>query len=754
MGFVSFAIHPEAVGCIAVIGALALGAIRQITAWRLRPAQPQWPMLAISACGIVFCATRVVHLDGAPDVALTMIRCQYGIGLVLPGFGMAAIELMTERQISAGTRWALLASAILLAVCVLSPWIVDAPITPHLDALGHVHYGARPGWLTTLVLPTAGIFTFIAIRRRLRALPPELRNQRRGFLLGILVFAACGLNDSLAGAGVVSSVFLLDYAFVAFGVLAANYELRRTAVAQDRLAAQLAAKRTTLEQREYSLAQTTRRLEDSNSRYRHLADATREGVILCAGTRVLDVNDAACRILGTPTLAMKPRNLRSADLRPFVDAADRERMALLLDQTEGPFEITLLRTDETQIPVSIKSLPAPSGSHGTRVLLLRDVSAERELQRRLATADRLAAVGTLAAGTAHEINNPLTFVLANAELLEETVAQLDLPPAVAADARSLLEDITQGGHRIRDVVKNLMSLARDRGEVAVIDVRKTLQHCITMAKPQIRHRARVVTAFEDMRPVRANEGRLFQVFLNLVVNAAHAIGEGHADENEIRVCGRSEGAWTVIEVGDTGCGMTPAVLDRIFEPFFTTKELGQGTGLGLSISHGIVSDLGGRIEVESTVGVGTTFRVYLPASDGELATTTQPQPVLDAPRLRILIVDDEVALTRSLAKILDKHDVDVTNSGRDALELIARHRYDVAICDVMMPDITGIQLFQQLRTANDPIIDRFLFITGGVSTPESQRFLDEIGQRRWLAKPIPMTELRNRVDKLGPAPPR
>jgi signal transduction histidine kinase len=742
--------HPEAVGSIAVIGALALGALRLLIAWRLRPSQPQWPMLAISMCGIAFCTTRLIHLDGSPDVALSMIRCQYGIGLVLPGFGMAAVELMAERRISTGTRWALLAGAILLAVCVLSPWIVDAPITAHVDALGHIHYGAQPGWLTAIVLPIAVIATFVALRRRLHALPPEMRTQRRGFLIGIVMFAACGINDSLTGAGIVSSVFVLDYAFVAFGIVAASYELRRTAIAQDRLSTLLVAKRAKLEDREQSLARTTRRLEISNRRYRHLADATREGVILCAGTRVLDVNDAACRILG----ATQPRALRSADLRPFVHEADRARMDLLLDATEGPFEIALLRTDETAVPVSIKSLPAPSGSHGTRVLLLRDISAERELQRRLATTDRLAAVGTLAAGTAHEINNPLTFVLANAELLEETVAQLDLPPALAAETRSLLEDVKHGGHRIRDVVKNLMSLARDRGEVVVLDVRKTLQHCIAMAKPQLRHRARVVTTFEDMALVRANEGRLFQVFLNLIVNAGHAIGEGHAGENEIRVRGRSEGAWTVIEVSDTGCGMTPAVRDRIFEPFFTTKDVGQGTGLGLSISHGIVSDLGGRIEVESTVGVGTTFRVYIPSSDGELATTTQPQRVVDAPRLRILIVDDEVALTRSLAKMLDRHEVDITNSGRDALALIARRRYDVAICDVMMPDITGIQLFHELRKAEDPITDRFLFITGGVSTPESQRFLDELGHRRWIAKPIPMTELRDRVDKLGPAPPR
>jgi two-component system NtrC family sensor kinase len=149
--------------------------------------------------------------------------------------------------------------------------------------------------------------------------------------------------------------------------------------------------------------------------------------------------------------------------------------------------------------------------------------------------------------------------------------------------------------------------------------------------------------------------------------------------------------------------------------------------------------------------VGTTFRVVLPATDATAASKSQPQPVVAARKLRILVIDDEVILARSLARMLDRHEVDVVNSGREALERFAERSYDVAICDVMMPDITGIQLFQRLRDANNPITDHFLFITGGVSSAESQRFLDELGTKRWLPKPIPMPELRARVASLGEA---
>ena len=746
--------HPELIGTVLVVGVLVLAAIRQVIAWWVQR-NVAWPLIAVTTAGIVFVVSRVIHLSThSTEVALYMIRVQYGIGFVLPGIGMAAIEALSARPTSRTSRVVVSIGAVLFAICVATPAIVAGPCTIHVDALGHPYVGANVRGSVSMVFVGLAVLAYVVMRRRFSAMPRELVRHRLGYSALVILFALAGIHDSLAEQGVFRSVFVLEYLFVVVGILGANFELRWTAVLHARLEEQLLQKRLAIEEREASLSRAHRRLERSTTRYRHLAESTREGVILCSGFRVLDINVAACKLLGTDTRPVRSAELRSADLRTFVVESDRDRIDHMLSTDEGPFEVWFTRSDNSTIPVSVKSIPAPEGSTGTRVLLVRDISTERELQRRLATADRLAAVGTLAAGTAHEINNPLAFVLANADLLDESLDDFGLPPEVIAEQREMLADIKQGAHRIRDVVRDLMTLARDRGgEVTTIDLRETLRRCIAMAGPQTRHRARVFSQFDDPRPVRANEGRLFQVFLNLIVNAAQAIGEGAANKNSIRVSGFSKDEWTIIEITDTGSGMPASVIEHIFEPFFTTKEVGKGTGLGLSISHGIVTDLGGRIEVSSTVGVGTTFRVILPATVDEAAITMPIVKLADSPRLRVLVIDDEQGYARTLAKMLDAHDVDVAFSGRDALQQLAARRYDMALCDVMMPDVTGIQLYQQLREAHDPIADHFLFMTGGVSTPEAQQFLEKLGTERWVAKPIAMADLRRLVVEIAPARP-
>ncbi|MFN0246345.1 MAG: ATP-binding protein [Kofleriaceae bacterium] len=746
--------HAEILGTAIVIGGLVMAAIRLGIGVVIRRGEHPWVSFAITLCGITFAITRIVHLETSdPDVAFLMIRIQYGIGLLMPGLGFAAIEALSGKAVSRRT-WTVIGIGLALQfVCIGTDAMVAGPIVQHVDLLGHPFFGAHVGWLGFVVLPVAIASAIFGIRRRLQTLAPVFGKQHIGFLIGAGLFALAGLHDSLAGAGVFRSVFLLEYVFVAFGVLSANFELRSVAFERGNLEALLLAKKQTLEEREMSLQRAHRRLERSNDRYRHLADATREGVILCSGFRVLDMNHAASKLLGANGTLVRPAEMRRADVRTLVVESDRERIEHVLGTDDAPVEMQFVRADATTVPVSVRSVVAPPGSKGTRVLVVRDVSTERELQRRLATADRLAAIGTLAAGTAHEINNPLAFVLANADLVDELIERHKLSNEVSVPAREMIADIRHGALRIRDVVRDLMSLAREKGgEVTNVDLNETLRRCIAMAAPQTRHRARVVSKLDELAAVHANEGRLFQVFLNLIVNAAQAIPEGATDRNAIRISGRNVGATVVIEISDTGSGIPPDVVDHIFEPFFTTKAIGQGTGLGLSISQGIVTDLGGHIEVDSKVGVGTTFRVVLPAN-GVFESTAPIRVAAPAtPRLRVLIVDDEQRIANSLAKMLDAHDVDVAHSGRAALQRIASHRYDVALCDVMMPDVTGIQLYQQLCAARDPITDRFLFMTGGVASPEAQQFLEQLGAKRWVPKPIPMAELRRLVSELGARP--
>ncbi len=237
-----------------------------------------------------------------------------------------------------------------------------------------------------------------------------------------------------------------------------------------------------------------------------------------------------------------------------------------------------------------------------------------EAQQRLATAERLATVGTMASGVAHEINNPLSYVLANLAYLAE---ELRLPEAEAAPRHELLHaalDAVGGAERVRAVVQGIQSFARARTAAPEgVDVGQELRSALELCRHELEPRALLdVELGGDLAPVRARPHELRQVFLNLLVNAAHALHPRPREANTIAVVARRDGEHVAVEVRDDGVGIAPEVLPRVFDPFFTTRPVGQGMGLGLSICHGIVRRAGGVIEVESRVGRGSTFRVLLP----------------------------------------------------------------------------------------------------------------------------------------------
>jgi two-component system, NtrC family, sensor kinase len=247
--------------------------------------------------------------------------------------------------------------------------------------------------------------------------------------------------------------------------------------------------------------------------------------------------------------------------------------------------------------------------------------------RRLAHLDRLAALGTLAAGIAHEINNPLTYVIANLQLIDEelpglvqAVATTPTSADVSARFRELgakLRDAVDGAERIRGIVNDVKMFSRGGYDHRThVDVHNVLDSSLKVVMSEIRQRARLIREYHPTPLVFASPGQLGQVFLNLLLNAAHAIGDSQPEDNTIRVVTRTTAKGEVlVEVSDTGSGIEPEVQHRIFDPFFSTKPVGLGTGLGLSICHGIVRSLGGTITVESQVGSGATFRVTIPASD-------------------------------------------------------------------------------------------------------------------------------------------
>lgn len=388
------------------------------------------------------------------------------------------------------------------------------------------------------------------------------------------------------------------------------------------------------------------------------------------------------------------------------------------------------------------------GGGPARVILARDVTERNAIQARLARADRMASLGTLAAGVAHEVNNPLAYVLASLELASRRVAELRASGAPAADALSKsIANARDGAERVRVIVRDLRTFSHgDEDRRGPVDLQGVLESAVNLSMSHIKHRARLERRYEPVPPVLGNETRLGQVFLNLLVNAAQAIPEGRAADHRITIATRADGERVVVEVSDTGTGIAPEIRDRIFEPFVTTKPASIGTGLGLSISYGIVAALGGEIMVDSTPGAGSTFRVVLPAAPPDaqkmLAPVSPPPIPVEPERSRVLVVDDDLPLARVLAAELSpRHEVAIANGGREAMErLLGDDEFDLVLCDIMMPDATGLDVFEHVTRVRPALARRFAFMTGGVLNQELSARLLASGAPK-LDKPFDLDEL-------------
>jgi CheY-like chemotaxis protein len=284
-------------------------------------------------------------------------------------------------------------------------------------------------------------------------------------------------------------------------------------------------------------------------------------------------------------------------------------------------------------------------------------------------------------------------------------------------------------------------------------MQRVIESSLRMAWNEIRHRAQLVREYTDVPPVEANESRLGQVFLNLIVNAAQALPDGYANENQIRVRTRVDELGRVVaEIEDTGPGIPPEVLPRLFTPFFTTKPRGLGTGLGLSICKRIITSFGGDISVETQLGRGTVFRVTLDATERRPSVRPMTRSrVPAAPRRgRVLIVDDDERSALAVSRALDpEHDVATSHDADEALARISAQSdpFDVIICDMMMPVKTGVEFFADLAQRVPEQEKRIIFLTGGAFTVKAREFLDHVPNLR-LEKPFDAIALRAMVNQL------
>jgi PAS domain S-box-containing protein len=384
------------------------------------------------------------------------------------------------------------------------------------------------------------------------------------------------------------------------------------------------------------------------------------------------------------------------------------------------------------------------------VLMSRDITDKKRTETQLLLSDRMASVGSLAAGVAHEINNPLAAVMANLELAIRHVRKLESACPVALEIADELRDAREAGERVRQIVRDLKVFSRvEDDQRGPVDVEHVLESTLRMTWNEIRHRARLVKNYGLVPPVEANDSRLGQVFLNLIVNAAQSIPEGDARKNKVEIStSMAPDGRVVVRIADTGRGMTAETRGQLFTPFFTTKPAGVGTGLGLPICHRIVTSFGGEIAFDSELGEGTEFRVYLPVAKGPCPTVESVSSIAPAPALRrvsVLVVDDDSMSLRALQRILRDEDVTLASSASEALELIARRDpFDVVLCDLMMPQMSGIDFHDALRAEDPEQAKRIVFMTGGAFTPRAREFLAS-GALPVIEKPFDFQGLRTLI---------
>lgn len=385
------------------------------------------------------------------------------------------------------------------------------------------------------------------------------------------------------------------------------------------------------------------------------------------------------------------------------------------------------------------------------VVVFRDITERKRLETRLSMAERMASIGTMAAGMAHEINNPLAAVLGNVgyalEGLTRLVSQTDGELGVGLrEVREALGDAEEAGSRIMRIIEDLKRLSRlERVDRELLDLPDVIDAAVRVCEHQLRHCATLQRRLGTTPFVHAAESQLVQVLTNLLINAAQAIGQGNASREIIEIKTSSDNSGNaVMEVSDSGPGISKAELGRIFDPFYSSKPIGRGMGLGLSISHNIITSLDGEITVESTPGVGTTFRIVLPAALAPAAEAVAVPTEKAAPRTsagRILVIDDEPVVRRLVKRLLAPHEVVLEGDGRVALALLdAGEQFDVILCDLMMPNFSGVDVYAAVARSHPDLLGRMIFLTGGTFSQASTEFLDTI-PNPVLTKPFAAADL-------------
>ena len=515
------------------------------------------------------------------------------------------------------------------------------------------------------------------------------------------------------------------------------------------------------EVREAKVRKKRREVEETLQRsyrsFRQVLDSAPDGIGVVRDDKLVYANHSLATCFGHESpddlLGASPWSLLARDDRAEAEAWMREilegKVQPLSTSRQGPsHEYIGVRVDGGSVALDV------SASHVENfdglpalVLFVRDATEKRRAMAQVIMADRLVATGMLAAGAALELNNPLSYIASNLTFLAEEATKLEneIGKERAHEMTQVIGEAKAGIERIRTIVRDLRSLSHtddhDRGRV---EVRGALESALSMAWSEMRSVANVTKDLAASPRVVANEGRLIQLFLALFTNAAQAMERKNADANEISVSLRQDDVSVTVEITDNGRGIPEEHLEKIFDPLFASRS---GGGLGLSVAHGIVQSLGGTLAVQSAPQKGTTVRVTFPAE----ARVPSPAPLSAAASMppeqaRVLLVDDEPLISASLRRLLMRDcEVVIANGGAEALaHLKLDEGFDVIFCDLMMPDVTGMDVYAELKKDRPEIADRLVFLTGAGFTPRIQEFLNRVPNAR-MDKPVDVQKIRTIV---------
>ena len=502
-------------------------------------------------------------------------------------------------------------------------------------------------------------------------------------------------------------------------------------------------------------------LEDTQKRFSALFHLMNDAAVLAdiKTGLILEANQPAERLwgksiselVGCHQSELHPPVMTDASKKAFSDHA-----ATLIENKRASIQLTIMRADGTEVPTEISSSLIEL-DEGTAILgVFRDISerirSERKIRKhdaQIKLSSHLASMGTLAAGVAHEINNPLTYVLGNLDLLKDLMREHKVD---SADVDTVIEAALTGSRYVREIVSDLKSISRMDGSDKTCDPCEVIRIASKMAMSDLRHRATLTMDLSPAPKVPLSSTRLSQVILNILSNAARAFRQTDRTKNLIRVAVTQDETSVLIVIEDNGRGISPENLNRVWEPFFTKNAEHGGLGLGLSICRRILNEAEGTLEIQSVLDQGTTVEITLPFIENDKPITTVARPlrpvkVISDHQPSVMIVDDDNLVLTLLARMLQKdYKISTFLNARSALAALETGKIpDIIISDIMMPEMDGQAFYQEICNLG-PYEGRFLFVTGGAVTEASLAFEKRMGaQDKILRKPFEADQLRTAI---------